>query len=410
MRLLAALLFAALLLFVRDAAIPYFSNMRDVTVLAPDRQNYIVVDEDIWNHARSDLAEVRLYDGHTQVPYVLKQQRRSRSDVEQQVKILNLGKVGEHTEFDIDVGKLPEYDRVRLELDAKDFVATALISGMNALEGGQRTQLSPSTLYDFSRENLGSNSLLKLPTSSFRYLHVQLGAGIRPEQVKGATGFNLEEKKANWEKVGSCRIAGQQDNSTAIECDVPARVPLDRLQFQVLANPINFRRKVSVVNVDDLQIASGYISRVRVMRAGSRVDSENLTVEVSGSHSEHFTVKIDNGDDPALGLESVQPLSVERRIYFDPNGKTSLRLYYGDEKLGPPVYDYAEFFQESAAAAEAQLGPAMHNPTYTGRPDERPWSERHKAVLWIAMLLVVAVLAALAVRGLLSPNRPQSPI
>ena len=36
----------------------------------------------------------------------------------------------------------------------------------------------------------------------------------------------------------------------------------------------------------------------------------------------------------------------------------------------------------------------------TGRPDDRPWSERHKAVLWLAMLLAVIVLSALAIRGL----------
>jgi hypothetical protein len=41
----------------------------------------------------------------------------------------------------------------------------------------------------------------------------------------------------------------------------------------------------------------------------------------------------------------------------------------------------------------------MHNAAYTGRPDDRPWSERHKAVLWAAMLLAVVVLAVLAVRG-----------
>jgi len=46
------------------------------------------------------------------------------------------------------------------------------------------------------------------------------------------------------------------------------------------------------------------------------------------------------------------------------------------------------------------LGPGSHNPAYTGRPDDRPWSERHQVILWIAMLLAVALLAVLAIRGL----------
>jgi hypothetical protein len=87
-------------------------------------------------------------------------------------------------------------------------------------------------------------------------------------------------------------------------------------------------------------------------------------------------------------------------VYFDPQGKTSLRLYYGDEKLMTPVYDYDKFFQQDAHAASVQLGVSRVNPEYAGRPDERPWSERHQSVIWIAMLLAILGLAVVAVRGM----------
>jgi len=99
-------------------------------------------------------------------------------------------------------------------------------------------------------------------------------------------------------------------------------------------------------------------------------------------------------------FDAIQLQSLERRLYFEPQGKNSLKLYYGDEKLTAPVYDYAKFFKAEPAAAQAQLGPGTHNLAYTGRPDDRPWSERHKAILWLAMLLAVAVLALFAIRGL----------
>jgi hypothetical protein len=53
-----------------------------------------------------------------------------------------------------------------------------------------------------------------------------------------------------------------------------------------------------------------------------------------------------------------------------------------------------------ASPAQAKLGPGSHNPEYAGRPDDRPWSERHTAILWTAMLLAVVALATLALRGL----------
>lgn len=52
------------------------------------------------------------------------------------------------------------------------------------------------------------------------------------------------------------------------------------------------------------------------------------------------------------------------------------KLYYGDEKLQAPEYDYFKLFQKDPNPVEAQLGSEQTNSAYVGRPDERPWSER----------------------------------
>ena len=69
----------------------------------PASQNYFVVDEEIWTHARPDLADLRIYDGESQVQYALSEQRGGTSSQEVAAKILNLGSVGGHTEFDLDM-------------------------------------------------------------------------------------------------------------------------------------------------------------------------------------------------------------------------------------------------------------------------------------------------------------------
>ena len=383
-----------------ETAIPYFTNVRDVEVSQPDHQNYLVVDEEIWAHARPDLADLRLYDGDVQVQFALSEQYGGVSTEQQEGKILNLGSIAGHTEFDIDVGAITEYDRVHLRLDAKDFVATASVAGLNALGQGPTTELGSSTLYDFTREALGSNSMLKMPTSSFRYLHIKLSPGIHPQQVKGATVSNLHEKQAGWTNVGSCAPPEQELRSTVITCDHPDNVPLNRIWFQVAPAQINFRRGVNLLDGKGSLVSIGDISRVRIDRAGMLVTSEDLGVNVIVKPAGRLTITVDNGDNPPLQLTSVQPLSVERRVYFDPQGKTTLKLYYGDEKLSAPVYDYARFFHLDESAVQAPLGPGAHNDAYTPRPDKRPWSERHPAVLWAAMLLALAALTAVAIRGL----------
>jgi len=383
----------------------YFTHVRDLRISQPASQNYFAVDEEIWNRARPDLADLRIYDGESQVQYALSEQRGGTSSQEASAKILNLGSVGGRTEFDLDMfdgntGQIGEYDRIRLSLDAKNFVVTASVAGSNELRANSATQLPPATLYDFTREELGSNPVLKLPPSGFRYLHVKLSAGILPTQVKGASIYNLQETKAVWTSVGSCSSPSQIARTTVISCSSPLHVPVDRIRFQVNPKQVNFRRAVALDASDHGYGGGGEITRVRMNRGGTAVVSEELDVPIVRDRSGQLKITVDNGDNPPLAISGVQLLSVERRVYFDPQGKSLFRLYYGDSKLDSPVYDYARFFKADLAAAQAELGPGSHNPAYRGRPDDRPWSERHKAVMWLAMILAVIVLAGLAVRGL----------
>ena len=41
-----------------EAAIAYFQRERSVAISSPDRQNYFVVDSDVWKFARADLAMI----------------------------------------------------------------------------------------------------------------------------------------------------------------------------------------------------------------------------------------------------------------------------------------------------------------------------------------------------------------
>jgi len=361
----------SLLPAARDPAISYFTNVRDIRITQPGVQNYFVVDEEIWGQARPDLGDVRIYDVAAPVQYALSVERGGTANHEEVARILNLGDVGGHTEFDLDLGTIAEYDRIRLKLDAKNFVITASLAGSNTVGERPATKLPPSTLYDFTSEQLGSNSVLKLPTSSFRYVHVNLSSGITPRQVKGATVYNLEETKTIWDSVGSCGTPSQKQRDTVITCEVGFRVPVDRVRFQVDAQQVNFRRSVAVTDSKGRYESGGEITRVRLNRAGSTVVSEEMDLEITGrsfdpspaqipaqggaessaNSSRQFIVTIDNGDNPPLAIAAAQLLSIERRIYFDPQGKSSLKLYYGDSKLDSPVYDYARFFRADPAAA-----------------------------------------------------------
>ena len=150
-----------------EPEIQYFKQVRDVSILKPDHQAYVVIDTNIWSHARPDLSDLRLYDGSIQIPYQLVSENASTTAQEVEAKMLNLAQHGDHAEFDLDVSPVTEYNRIHLAIDRKDFVITASIAGGETLGGASTQWPSPSTLFDFSRENLGSNSTIALPLWSF---------------------------------------------------------------------------------------------------------------------------------------------------------------------------------------------------------------------------------------------------
>lgn len=382
-----------------EAVIPYFIRMRDVTRIAPDRQNYFVIDADIWKSARPDLADLRLYDGQTQVPYVLRTQTAGSSREESVARILNLGMVAGHTEFDLDLRGIPEYSRVRLDLVAKNFICTARVQGRKGPNDHSASEIGSSTLYDFTTEGLGSNFVLKFSSASFPYVHVVLAPGVRPNQIRGAYVASFSETKAAWISAGNCSPISGPPKQAAFECATLTGMPVERLQFEVGAEAGNFNRTVSVSDETGGVFERCSISRVRLSRAGQNVISENLAFDLYARIGK-FRLTIENGDDVPLPVHQVEIFSAERRVYFDPRGRSTLRLYYGDDKLGFPSYDYSNFFQANPDAAVAQLEVSGANAEYTGRPDERPWSERHRIVLWAAMLIAVALLGVVAIRGL----------
>ena len=137
-----------------------------------------------------------------------------------------------------------------------------------------------------------------------------------------------------------------------------------------------------------------------MQRNGQKVDVEQTFVDLYGNRQDTLKVMIHNGDDAPLKITGGHLQQFERRIYFDADTGVQPWIYYGDEKLGTPEYDYAKLFQQDKNADQVQLSAEEANAAYSGRPDSRPWSERHPAVLWTAIIAAVLILGAVAVRSL----------
>lgn len=216
--------------------------------------------------------------------------------------------------------------------------------------------------------------------------------------------------------VAQTATGTQKGRDSVFEFTVPARTPVDRIVFVPGAQPSNFSRDVQVKvslparpPADDATeppqpfTTTGNILRVHNVEAGHRIDEEHLTVDgprVDFESPATWTVTIENGDDTPIQITAIRLEMMERGFCFDAAAGAAYTLYYGDSALAAPQYDYATLFVPAANAAVAQLGAETANPAYQPRPDMRPFTEKHPALLWMALILVMVLLGAVAIRSL----------
>jgi len=393
-------------------AIPYFQYQRSIAAPNRNGQHYVVADETIWQHSQPRLADLRVFSAGKEIPFNTLTMRGSRETEQKTVRLLQPARLDGTTQFLLDMEGVPEYDRVALTIATKNYVAHARVDGQDDSHGKAWANLGTTTIFDLSGERLGHNSTLQIPESTYKFLRVTIDANVLPPDVQSASAGIERAQAATWRDLPGEPRQSQEGKDTVLTFSVPQNVPIERLALSIDPAQGNFQRAVEIqieAEPDSRQgpapaftpgFGSGEISRIHMQRNGGRIDVEQYSVPLSIASRGQLRAVIHNGDDAPLRISAARLQQYERRIYFDGDAGTSPLLYYGDAKLESPEYDYSKLFQSDANEEKLTLGAEAANTSYTGRPDERPWSERHPAVLWGAILAAVAILGGLALRSL----------
>ncbi len=441
-----------------------------------------VLDAQVFVHADPSLTDLRLFaardagpgDGlHSgavyEVPYAITLSEAA-SEETQTARLLDLaarpgviaGRGGAQIDFDLEMPSRA-YTGVTLAIDpaVHDFVATAVVSGMNALGGGEKAAaLGSYTIFDLTAQRLSRDTTIPLEETAYKYLHVELrvlpapgsapGGAPRfvPAMVEGAQVPPSREAQTVYTTVAETATVANVGGETVASFALPARVPVERVSF-VLAPGFagNFSRSVRVTALADAatksaagqsteesgvedaaqiedgraplaEVVRGAILRVHANEAGRAVRAEQLSVPaILGANLQRAAqveVAIENGDRKPLPIASVRLEMRQRKICFEvpaastmgpdtghgSRASSGLALFYGDPTLGAPEYEYARQFVAKQTALAAELGPEEMNAQYRAPTAEtRPFTERHPEALWIAPIVAICALGMLALRS-----------
>lgn len=408
--------FAALLLLFSAAASPeirYFQHQRQVRVSrGPQPQTCVALDPAVFSDAAPQLADLRLYHNGVETPYVIHLAAPVQAK-QPSIRPLNLGLRGRDTVFDAAM-QTGSYSDLNLDISGENFIATVTVFGSKS-KGGPATNIGSYTIFDLIREKLGRSTVLHLPESDFPLLHIQIAGPLKPENVVGLDVDRLPSSQPEFVTVAQSTSGTTKKHQSIYEFTLPANLPVDQLLFTPASTPSSFSRNVTVTVspipqkpvTDESEpphpiTASASLLRVHRIEQGHRIDEERLTIDapvLNFNTPARWTISVDNGDDAPLVLQSVAMQMIERDLCFDA-ADTNYVLYYGDDALPPPHYDYAALFTPDPAAGKATLDPAQNNPLFQRRPDERAFTEKHPALLWGALLTVVLLLGGIALRSM----------
>ena len=372
-----------------------------------------MLDPGIFAHAAPQLADLRLYRDGTEAPFVVRVAASAETG-EKSIAPLNVGSRGGQTVFD---ASLPDghYSDLQIAVTGQNFIATVTVTGSQTETGSAETKIGSYTIFDLTSQKLGRSTVLHLPESDFRYLHFRIKGPLPPQSVTGLSVGRLPASQPKYDAVAETSHFEQKGRSSIFAFIVSAHVPVDRIAFTPSASPAQFSRDVNiaVAPVSASQAADaaqspqpvnsyGNLLRVHSLQNGHQIDEERLAIDapwVDSGTPTKWTITIENGDDAPLRLESVRLQMLERNLCFEADGNGSYLLVYGDPALAAPHYDYATLFTPQANASQIAAGPEQPNPTYQPRPDERPFTEKHPALLWVALAVVIALLGAIALRS-----------
>jgi hypothetical protein len=428
----------------------YLRYVRALHLAPGTGQACAVLDAPIFPHAAPSLIDLRVFPSGPaprEVPYAITMSEAVTEET-QPARLLNLGSEGGRIAFDLE---MPDraYTAVSLTLDPSvhNFIATATVTGSDAPgSAAKSTALGSFTLFDLASQRLSRSTTLPLEESTFRYLHIVLSVSpapgaapgappaFPPAIVQGAEVPPSREEQILYTTVAETAAITTLGRESHAAFSLPARVPVERVEV-VLAPGFkaNFSRDLRVTataeappqgaanqpastaegDIADDQRAplpetiSGTILRVRANQAGREINSEQLTIPaILGANlqrSAKVDVAIENGDDQPLPIAAVRLEMRQRELCFDAGAAANgaaLALYYGDPALAAPVYDYERLFVAADKPLAAQLGPEQPNPQFTPRPvAPLPFTERHPQVLWIALILAICALGAVALKS-----------
>jgi len=372
----------------------------------------VVLDRDVYERARRDLGDLRVFnDRGRQVPYLLESTREAAAAGRRQPRVLNRAFVrGASSSVTLDFGAPVLKSELVLSLSGDNFRRRVTVEGRNRHDSQWETLTDGAYVFAVPPPAAARYETVLLPENNFQYLKVTVHNGPDDEQPV--------EVRAAWAQPQERRRAREQETAVPLRAVEDERTRETQVVVDLGARHQPFRGLL--LDVADAQFFRGVLVEARAeppppgeppywraLAEGTvyRYDEdgrhhEQLRVE-AGGRERMLRLRIRNRDDRPLRLRALTLLTPVERVVFEAEPGRAYTLSYGSEALDAPVYDIARTVGDPALwiaqATEARMGDPARRAQVTALP---PWTERHPALVWAGLTVLVLLLGMITWRAL----------
>jgi hypothetical protein len=367
----------------------------------------VLLPAELFEHARTDLADLRLIDDEgAEIGFVLVSPGERSVGTWRDVEMSEAGLLpGGGWQVVADAGtRGAPHDTAEITLspeggDAFYWVEVAASVDLRTW----RVIRQKAPLYQFEGDDLEGPVTISYPKTRDRWLRFRVSDLEQPLAVERLRIAERGEEDHSGMTVERPLLLDVESPERESRFESDGRVPeMPIVGVRVATQRDEFHRTVSISASDDARawrpIGRGQIFRLRG-EPGDAEPRQSLEVDVPRTAAPYWRVTVLNrGDQPIDDLE-VLLLRLDQRLVFKATAEGSPRLIYGNHLAAATSYELERLVtrEEASAARTAGLLGEQENLAYRS---PEPFTERHPIILWSALALAVVVLGGLALRAL----------
>lgn len=171
---------------------------------------------------------------------------------------------------------------------------------------------------------------------------------------------------------------------------------IDKLELSMKGSPF-FQRSGVITTTEHRNVKKRVEQYERILDDFVVRSGQTTVINLGGIKATNFTLRIENGDSPALSVNALHAYQLNRYLIAWLSKNDSYTIGFGDENLSSPDYDLA-YFSDSIPANPQILNILDVKPAQAPAAADETQFFNNKTITWIAIGTVILLLGIMSLR------------